>query len=307
MENPQGGNYAKESLNMDGVIPILMYHSISRQSGAAFFRPYAVPPERFAEQMAYLYNNGYTTLGVTQLIEARQKNHIPERCVVITFDDGFADFYVDALPVLKRYNQTASVYITTGYVGATSLWMQPDEGNRPMLTWEQIKAIQEAGVEIGAHSHTHPQQLDVLPVNKAYSEITRSKELLEQQLDRPILSFAYPHGCHSPSLCQMLKRAGYTSACAVKYAFSTPTDNPFALARIIITPDTDQQKFAASVVESTPVGWKNSRTVSVKQLRVRNHGRCRLTRLGVARYRRQIKRSAEPDTAAPILDAVARY
>ena len=52
-----------------------------------------------------------------------------------------------------------------------------------------------------------------------------------------------------------------------------------------------------------PVGWKNSRTVSVKQLRVRNHGRCRLTRLGVARYRRQIKRSAEPDTAAPILDA----
>ncbi len=252
MENPQGGNYAKESLNMDGVIPILMYHSISRQSGAAFFRPYAVPPERFAEQMAYLYNNGYTTLGVTQLIEARQKNHIPERCVVITFDDGFADFYVDALPVLKRYNQTASVYITTGYVGATSLWMQPDEGNRPMLTWEQIKAIQEAGVEIGAHSHTHPQQLDVLPLNKAYSEITRSKELLEQQLARPILSFAYPHGCHSPSLCQMLKRAGYTSACAVKYAFSTPTDNPFALARIIITPDTDQQKFAASVAGK---GW----------------------------------------------------
>lgn len=228
-----------------------MYHSISTGPSQPFFRPFVVPPEQFAEQMAYLHDNGYTTLGATQFIEARQNDRLPDRFVVITFDDGFADFYDNALPVLKRYNQTATLYITTKYVGSTSVWMKFEE-NRPMLSWSQIKELQDAGIEIGAHTHTHPPQLDVMPLERAVGEIRQSKELLEEHLGTPIPSFAYPHGCHNPRLCREVEQMGFTSACAVKYALSTPTDNPFALARIIIRPDHDMQKFADSVAGK---GW----------------------------------------------------
>src|SRR4051794_16438407 len=85
-------------------IPILMYHSLSCSSNASF-KQFALPPAQFAEQIAYLYEHKYTPITVTQLVQGRSQNEnaLPERPVVLTFDDGFADFLTDALPVLQRY------------------------------------------------------------------------------------------------------------------------------------------------------------------------------------------------------------
>src|SRR5712692_2175905 len=140
-------------------IPILMYHSISWSSNSRF-KQFTVPPVVFAEQMAYLYNHQYTPITVTQFINARSKNGfaLPERPVVLTFDDGFADFFTEVLPVLKRYGFVATLYVATAFINGTSHWLQHiGEGARLMLTWDQLIEICASGVECGAHSHSHPQ------------------------------------------------------------------------------------------------------------------------------------------------------
>src|SRR5947209_2067758 len=91
-------------------IPILMYHSITQSTNPKFM-PIAVPPALFAEQMAYLHQHSYTPIKVTQLVHMllQERCSLPERPVVITFDDGFADFFTDALPVLQQYHFTATL------------------------------------------------------------------------------------------------------------------------------------------------------------------------------------------------------
>ena len=112
-------------------VPILMYHSISKQATSRF-RQFAVPPELFADHMLYLHENAYTSISVTQLVQALFSGDtpscaLPDRPVVITFDDGFADFYSEALPVLKQYNFMATLYIATAFVHGTSRWLQREE------------------------------------------------------------------------------------------------------------------------------------------------------------------------------------
>jgi peptidoglycan/xylan/chitin deacetylase (PgdA/CDA1 family) len=188
--------------------------------------------------MAYLHDSRYMPITVTQLGQAMTDNSVrlPSRPVIITFDDGFADFHRGALPVLKSYGFTATLYITTGFVGSTSRWLSR-EGERPMLTWGQIAEISASGVECGAHSHSHPQ-LDTLAPFATRDEIIRSKTVLEDHLGRQVSTFSYPHGYYSSTVRQIVQQGGYSSACAVKHAMSSTTDDHFALARIIVTADT---------------------------------------------------------------------
>jgi peptidoglycan/xylan/chitin deacetylase (PgdA/CDA1 family) len=163
--------------------------------------------------------------------------------VVITFDDGFADFVEQALPILIKHGMQSTVYVVTRYVGGRSLWLAEEgEAERQMMTWEQITSVHQDGVEIGAHGHLH-QQLDVLPTDIVFQDILESKHLIEEHLDQPINSFAYPHGYHSSSIKRLVQNAGFTSACAVKHAMSSTEDDPFSLARLIISPDVDVDKF----------------------------------------------------------------
>lgn len=234
-------------------VPILMYHSISDYA-APKFQQFAVSPALFARQMAYLNWRAYTPMTVTQFLRVRWRGSsaLPQRPVILTFDDGFADFYTSALPVLKYYGFTATLYITTGFINGTSQWLQREgETARPMLTWAQIKDICANGIECGAHSHSH-RQLDTLPAQSAQDEIVHSKRLLEYHLKQEVLSFAYPFGYYSASVQQQVRQAGYTSACAVKYAMSSETTDPFALARLIVKPDTSVDALAALLNRPVP-------------------------------------------------------
>src|SRR5260370_2323347 len=145
-------------------IPILMYHSISCSSNPRF-QQFTVPPLVFAEQMAYLYNHQYTPITVTQLIQARSRNTfvLPERPVVLTFDDGYADFFTAALPVLQQYKFAATLYVTTAFIGGKSPWLRYErETSRSMLTWDQLVEINTSLIECATHTHSHPQ-LNPLP------------------------------------------------------------------------------------------------------------------------------------------------
>ncbi len=225
-------------------IPILMYHSISDRARPRF-RKFALPPARFAEQMDYLAQRRYRTLTVSQYVAARTAGvELPEPAVVLTFDDGFADFNNQALPVLQRYSLTATLYISTAFVNGASCFLQREqETDRLMLTWGQLIDISASGIECGAHSHRH-LQLDVVPAAIARAEITRSKRILEEKLTRKITSFAYPYGYYRPGVQRLVREAGFLSACAVRYAMSSPADDPFALSRLIVPGDASLQQFA---------------------------------------------------------------
>jgi peptidoglycan/xylan/chitin deacetylase (PgdA/CDA1 family) len=228
-------------------VPILMYHSISNEATKRF-RPFVVPPALFARHMYYLYKYLYTPISVTQLAKLLFAGRagsivLPERPVVITFDDGFADFFSEALPILARYEFTATLYIATAFINRTSRWLRREgETERPMLTWNQIAIVSAQGIEIGAHSHHH-FQLDTLPQALAREEIVQSKRILEDHLGRAIESFAYPFGYSSPIVRQLVRQAGFTSACAVKHRLSSELSDPFALARLMIDADTGLKAF----------------------------------------------------------------
>lgn len=197
--------------------------------------------------MAYLHQHLYTPITVTQFIDERAQEScsLPERPVVLTFDDGFADFFTDVLPVLKQYGFVATLYVTTAFINGTSRWLQREgETTRPMLNWSQLIEIGASGIECGAHSYSH-RQLDTLPRSQAQDEIVQSKELLEQHLGQEVSTFAYPFGYHTAALRWQVRQAGYTSACAVKFAMSSEITDPFALARLMVRADTSVDAFAA--------------------------------------------------------------
>jgi peptidoglycan/xylan/chitin deacetylase (PgdA/CDA1 family) len=230
-------------------VPILMYHSISDRATRKF-KQFTVSPALFAGHVAYLHQHAYTPITVTQFVNALiQKDSLspalPERPVVLTFDDGFADFFTEALPVLRQFGFTGTLYVATAFINGTSCWLQREgETTRPMLTWEQLAEISTCGIECGTHTHSH-LQLDTLSISEAQGEIMQSKKLLEHRLGQKVSSLAYPYGYYTAAVRRLVQEAGFTSACAVKHTLATETTDLFALARLMVRADTTMDDFAA--------------------------------------------------------------
>jgi peptidoglycan/xylan/chitin deacetylase (PgdA/CDA1 family) len=172
------------------------------------------------------------------------QRRLPSRPVVLTFDDGFADF-AEAAAAMASHNISSTQYITTGALrGRGPRPVDMAIPPAPMLDWSQLAELSENKVEIGAHTHTHPQ-LDTLRPAAALDEIQRCKHLLEDELGHEVTSFAYPHGLHSARVRRSVEAAGYTSACGVMNAFSSDSDAVFALARLTVRATTSPEQMAA--------------------------------------------------------------
>jgi peptidoglycan/xylan/chitin deacetylase (PgdA/CDA1 family) len=225
-------------------VPILMYHSISARPPRRL-RRFTVQPERFEEQARYIRDQGYSAFTVTDLVRMRHAGTLPDRAVALTFDDGFADFHETALPILTKYRLTATLYVVSGYVSGTSRQLDRAGAQPPrFLSWSQLAEIEEHGVEVGAHTISHPA-LDTLSIGRAREEIVLSKRHLEDGLGTEINSFAYPYGYYSQPVRDLVVSAGYTSACAVRYATSPSHDDRFALCRQFVRHDADVSCFEA--------------------------------------------------------------
>jgi O-antigen biosynthesis protein len=273
-------------MSRPSILPVLLYHSVGAPAGHEH-DGWITAPEVFTDHMAYLHDQGYRTLTVSEYAAMllQPMTEAPEHTVVVTFDDGFADFTDHALPIMTRYGITSTMYVVTGCVGSTSTWLESvGEGDRPMLGWADIDSLAEAGVEVGAHTHSHPQ-LDIINRGTAWEEIRRSKGVLEDRLGREIPSFAYPFGFHGPRVRALVERAGFRSACAVKDALSGPGDDPLAIARVIVPGETGVATLADLLAgRGRPQAWRGERT-STKAFRVarRSAARARSLRAGYAR------------------------
>jgi peptidoglycan/xylan/chitin deacetylase (PgdA/CDA1 family) len=225
-------------------IPILLYHSVS-DDPPEWIRPVSVATDVFRQHLEMIRTAGRHALSVTGYVAAlRGTAPLPERPVVITFDDGLDDFRQNALPALRDAGLPATLYVTTGFLDGLP---ESPFGGRPTGPWLAAGALPElvaGGVEIGAHSHTHPH-LDTLSSAGARSEVRRSKEILEGVLGVPVTSFAFPHGYSSGALRRIVRDAGFASACRVRNALSSPTDDALGLARLTIRADTAPAELAA--------------------------------------------------------------
>ena len=228
---------------MSGVVPVLLYHSVSDQPTGQF-GPYTVTRHQLATHLDQVSDLGFHTLTVGQLIAHRAAGlPLPEPTAVITFDDGFADFDI-AWAELTQRGLAATLYVTAGTIGARSAWLAPlDAGELPMLSRSQLLDLAADGCEIGAHSMSHPE-LDCLTRPAAAAEIRDSKDVLEQALGGSVDTFAYPHGYHDRTVKTLVADAGYTSAAAVRNALSPADDDPYALARVTVMSDFGPEQVA---------------------------------------------------------------
>ena len=179
--------------------------------------------------------------------------------MVITFDDGLADFHEHALPALRRAGLPATLFVTTGFLEGLPECRGLSRPLGPWLDLAGLLDVRAQGVEIGAHTHSHPQ-LDALPIERARVETVRSKETLENFLAAPVSSFAYPYGYHGPMVHRLAQESGFTSACAVKNALSFSADDRFALARLTVRADTPLDRLRAWLDgRGAPLAWRHER------------------------------------------------
>lgn len=214
-------------------IPILLYHGVDDHAPGGL-APYVMDPRLFAEHMQLLADLERPTATVSDHADRlRRGEAIPEGTVLVTFDDGLADFGRHAWPVLRDLGIACTLYVVSEHVGGEAAWLEPLGATPPMLSWDDLAALDEEGCEIGAHSATHPQ-LDTLRWRDLGPEIRGSRTQLSARLGHPVRSFAYPHGYHDRRVVEEVRRVGYSSACAVKDMCSSSDDDLFALARITI-------------------------------------------------------------------------
>ncbi len=262
-------------------VPVFVYHSVSVDP-PPWIAPFTVHPRAFAEQLGLLADDGRVIVPLRRLVEAmRGGPPLPPRSAVLTFDDGFADFHSTVAPLLAARRLPATLYVTTGAVSGPGA---PDrEGSRAslfppaaMLTWRQVAELDALGVEIGGHTRTHPQ-LDTLPRRHARDEIEGCKSRLQDTLGHPVHSFAYPHGYSSPSVRRLVSEAGWTSATAVRLAFSSGGDEPLRIARLMVRADTGRERFQSwsrgtgAPVAPFPEGTRTTAWRAYRRLRAGVH------------------------------------
>lgn len=214
--------------------PILMYHSIFKMPKGTFMRSLHVSPKRFNFQMHMLKFFGYRGVSMSELHHHLLAGN-NEKIVGITFDDGYKNNVINALPILRKLGFTATIYIVSQSIGGSNHWDASKGINKQkLLNKEEIQNWINSGMEIGSHSQHH-KDLTKCSQDELYKEITGSKFDLENQFDIPINHFCYPYGNFNDRIIQTVKKAGYKTSTSTIRGRSTPANNPFMLPRVSIT------------------------------------------------------------------------
>ncbi|MEU9959330.1 polysaccharide deacetylase family protein [Streptomyces sp. NPDC050982] len=223
----------------DARVPILMYHSVATAPNDAT-RELSVAPEAFTEQLALLGDLGFTPVSTAALAECwRASKPLPRRPVLITFDDGYEGVHRHALPVLAEHGFASTLFVSTGWLrGPYDTGGALDE----MLDWDQVRALAGADVEIGGHSHTHPQ-LDQLSDEALWFELLRCREIVADELGVRPASFAYPYGYSSSRVRRIVREAGFAQALAVGNSLARRRQGPYALRRVTVRRSTGIEEF----------------------------------------------------------------
>jgi peptidoglycan/xylan/chitin deacetylase (PgdA/CDA1 family) len=227
-------------------IPILMYHSIESMPRSTVMRSLHVSPRNFKFQMWLLKIFGYKGMSLKKLkpyLDGEKNGKV----VGITFDDGYQNNLINAAPILKKYNFSATCYLVSKKIGLSNIW-DHDKGitQRPLMSQSEVCDWINYGFEIGAHTQTHPL-LEELDEQEVIKEIFDCKIDLEKMFKIPISDFCYPFGKFNKPLVKKVQEAGYTTATTMVRGRATPHSNKLELPRIPITHHTLPYLFLAKI------------------------------------------------------------
>lgn len=201
-------------------ILVLGYHSIGLANPHyATQGEYMLSREEFSRQLRYLKNN-YNVVPLSDLVACLQDGRCAGDCVAITFDDGYKDAILQAVPILKEYQMPAAFFIVSGLIG-----------KKEYLDWGDIETMQRDGFIFGSHTVSHPR-LTQLDSGKVLQEMRDSKMQLERELKQKVQYFAYPYGLYNQDIMMAAQEAGFTHAfTTVDRSCNIPSLNRFALSR----------------------------------------------------------------------------
>jgi len=228
-------------------IPILMYHSIESMPKSTVMRSLHVPPRRFRFQMWMLKKLGYQGLSIRELrpyLDGDKKGKV----VGITFDDGYQNILLNAAPILKKYNFSATCYIVSDRIGSSNTWdLEKNITQRPLMTNVEINLWLKLGMDIGAHTRTHADLTSISKL-KAEKEISDCKNELEKIYKVEVNDFCYPFGKFNDLVSDMVKDSGYLSATSMQRGRVNTISNRFMLPRVPINHRTLPHLFLAKIL-----------------------------------------------------------
>jgi peptidoglycan/xylan/chitin deacetylase (PgdA/CDA1 family) len=227
-------------------IPILMYHQIDvpPPSGTPL-RGLVVSPGSFARQMGLLKLLGYQGLSMRDL-EPYLKGEREGKVVGITFDDGYQNNLVNALPVLHKHSFTATCYAVSSMIGGTNSWDRDLVAEKPLMTEADWRAWLGAGMDVGSHTRTHADLTQLGP-DEALDQIANSKSELEETLGCEVRHFCYPYGRFDATHCDMVRQAGYATATTTRRGRVPPGNDPMTLQRVLVAQATHLLHFLLKI------------------------------------------------------------
>jgi peptidoglycan/xylan/chitin deacetylase (PgdA/CDA1 family)/GT2 family glycosyltransferase len=267
----QAVEYCRGVLEAGGVprqrpLRVLAYHAIADTGGAGRFAPYGVPPEEFRRQVTALQRAGYQFVSADEVVHfVRGSGGLPRRPVLITFDDCYASVVEHALPILEERGIPAVAFAVTRRLGGVSDWSRaPGVPRLPLLDANDLRRLARAGVEIGAHSRTHPR-LPRVSASELVDEVAGSCADLEGMGLGPVRLFAYPHGESDERVEGAVERAGCQIAFTSAPGRVRPGVDPYRLPRIEILRGDLGWRFRWKVaIAGTPLRWAGRRPAVVR-------------------------------------------
>jgi len=230
-------------------IPILMYHSIQDENGGG--HPYYetnTSPRVFAQHMNFLRENNYRVIGLEEAARILAGNGDSQKSVVITFDDGFADFYSQAFAILSEHGFTATVFVVTDLLKTQRTMFN----GKQCLTLSETRELHAHGITIGSHTATHPE-LKLMQPDAVENELSNSKKTLEDALGAPVNSFSYPFAFPEANrkfvsmLADLLNKCHYQNGVCTILGTAKPGMSRWFLPRLPVNSWDDPRFFRAKL------------------------------------------------------------
>ena len=205
---------------------VLMYHSVEHCELDPF--QVTVRPDRFAGQLRWLHRTGRRGVAMRELLRAREAG-TADRLVGLTFDDGYADFVTEVMPLLAAYGFTATVFVLAGRLGGDNAWDRPGP-RKALMTADDVRRTADAGMEIGSHGLMH-RPLPGADGPALTAEVGASRAILRALSGQDVPGFCYPYGQVGAREVDAVRAAGYEYACAVG---RSTLDSRYAVPRVFV-------------------------------------------------------------------------
>ena len=219
------------------LIPALIYHRVISKASSI----YDFTPEQLEGHLQYLKEHNYSPITALQMVEMlTNTEQLPEKPVVLTFDDGHKSHYQSVFPLLKKYGYRATFFVYTDVIA---------EKSEKQLTWDELREMSREGMDLQSHTKSHPYLTQVkknedqaMYLKRLEREIYGSKGILEEKLGRKVDLLAYPYGWFNRNIEAMAVQAGYCGLFTVNWGTNLPMENPLRIRRRVMENTMDRQE-----------------------------------------------------------------